>query len=517
MIRLRCTSLLSLFLVAAFFSLPGQDKPVSPVETITAESIRHHVYFLASDALEGRYTGSKGYQVAAQYAESQFRAAGLKPIVRQGDQIGYLQPVPVVKRTSQADPGLMVRTPKGEIKYFHGKDFRWLDGEILACEHKSLPVVFVGYGIHEPASGWDDFKGLDVRNKAIIMRQGAPMKNGQPVLPEALHEKYASESSWQVKVTAMMAMPAAAILVPASESMLQVWDDIPMQTSAPQISLNDRSAEAWSIASLFAVKPEIVEALFAGQKQAMPKPDAKDTSKIKGFDLKDATLSLATSFEDENVPTWNVIGLVEGTDPVLKNEYIAVTAHLDHLPPNDKDEIRNGADDNASGCAGVMEIAEAVALKPFNRSVVFVLFAGEELMGLGVRHFLDVCPVPRDKIIADINLDMIGRTEKANESDRAHYALDTDNLRPEFKKLLMEVNDRTIRWPLKYDRQPRTGSDNLVFEWMCKIPGVFFWSGDQADRHQATDDADKIDYEKTEKISRLSYEFIKELATRTVF
>jgi len=96
---------------------------------------------------------------------------------------------------------------------------------------------------------------------------------------------------------------------------------------------------------------------------------------------------------------------------------------------------------------------------------------------------------------------MIGRADKESEADRALYALDADNVRPEFKKLIMEVNDRTIRWPLKYDRQPKAGSDNLVFNIMNKTPGVFFWSGPHADYHRSTDDADKIDYEKAEKIS----------------
>jgi Zn-dependent M28 family amino/carboxypeptidase len=255
---------------------------------------------------------------------------------------------------------------------------------------------------------------------------------------------------------------------------------------------------------------------LTGEKQSPLKPAPREASSVNGFDLKDTILFLTTSFQDENLPAWNVVGLVEGTDPVLKNEFILVTAHLDHLPPDDKGEVRNGADDNASGCAGVMEIAGVVALKPFQRSVVLVLFAGEELMGLGSRHFLDACPVPRDKIIADINLDMIGRREKAHESDRAIYALDSDNLRPELKKLIMEVNDRTVRWPLLYNRDPRTGSDNLVFEWMGRIPGVFFWSGDQPDRHRATDDAEKIDYDQAEKISRLAYEIVREIAARGI-
>lgn len=173
-IRLCYMSVLLLFLAGVFSSLPGEDKPVTPVETITAESIRHHVYFLASDALEGR-TGSKGYQVAAQYGESQFRAAGLKPIVVQGDHIGYLQPVPVVRRTSKAEPVLTVKTPKGETKYLHGKDFRWLDGEILGCENKPLqvPGVFFYSGNqpdrHKPT---DDADKIDYEKAEKISRLG---------------------------------------------------------------------------------------------------------------------------------------------------------------------------------------------------------------------------------------------------------------------------------------------------------------------------------------------------------
>ncbi len=239
-----------------------------------------------------------------------------------------------------------------------------------------------------------------------------------------------------------------------------MWDNIPVKTGSPQTALNDHGANAWNVATLFTVKPEIVETLFAGQKQALPKPKAKDTSKVKGFDLKGVAFSLSTSFADEEIPAWNVIGLVEGTDPVLKNEYIALAAHLDHFPPREG-EIMNGADDNASGCAGVMEIAEAVAQEPLRRSVVFVLFEGEETMALGSQYFISACPVPGDKIIADINLDMIGRTDKASEGDRAHYALDTDSVRTEFKKLIMEVNERTIRWPLKYDIQPDTSTKDL--------------------------------------------------------
>ena len=141
-------------------------------------------------------------------------------------------------------------------------------------------------------------------------------------------------------------------------------------------------------------------------------------------------------------------------------------------------------------------------MNPPKRSVIFVLFALEEGGVIGSQHFVAACPVPSDKLVVNLNLDMIGRSDRFSQEDRPQYALDSDKITPEFKKLIMEVYSRTINWPLKYERArnaPGVGSDNLVFN-AVGIPGVFFFSGAHEDYHRVTDDPE-IDYEKVQKIS----------------
>jgi Zn-dependent M28 family amino/carboxypeptidase len=231
-----------------------------------------------------------------------------------------------------------------------------------------------------------------------------------------------------------------------------------------------------------------------------------------GYELEGVTVAFKGSFTEEQIPTWNVVGVVEGTDPKLRDEYVAVTAHLDGTAPGEEGEINYGADDNASGVGGLIEVARAVAKSPPRRSVVFVLVSGEEAACIGSRHFVSDCPVPLQSIVADVNLDMIGRTDPASEADRSHYAIDSGRITPELTRLIEDVNARTVGWPLKYE-SPTGNSDNLMFH-AVGIPGVSFYSGHHGDANRPTDTADKIDYEKAEQISRLVYEITMELGNR---
>ena len=230
--------------------------------------------------------------------------------------------------------------------------------------------------------------------------------------------------------------------------------------------------------------------------------------------LEGVTVTFKGAFTEEQIPTWNVVGVVEGTDPGLKDEYVAVTAHLDSTAPREDGEINYGADDNASGVGGLIEIARVVAKGPPRRSVVFVLVSGEEAACIGSRHFVSDSPVPLESIVADVNLDMIGRTDPASEADRSHYAIDSGRITPELTRLIGDVNARTVGWPLKYE-SPTGTSDNLMFH-AVGIPGVSFYSGHHGDVNLPTDTPEKIDYEKAEQISRLIYEITMELGNRDV-
>jgi hypothetical protein len=213
-----------------------------------------------------------------------------------------------------------------------------------------------------------------------------------------------------------------------------------------------------------------------------------------------------------DINTWNVVAIVEGTDHKLKDEFVTVGAHLDHVSPRNG-EICNGADDNASGSVGVIEVAEAIAMNPPKRSVIFILYAGEEMGLRGSRYFLENPPVPLKKIVANINLDMIGRTGRGLDADKKEiYLRYSSEVSPEFKDFVKKVNKMTIKYPLVYveDSKSPGGSDHQSF-LRKEIPAIMFFSGLHNDLHQPGDDADKIQYDKVQKISQLVYELTREL------
>jgi hypothetical protein len=485
-----------------------------PADLITASSIRSHIYFLASEALEGRYVGSRGYETAAQFGESQFRAAGLIPVVRNQDGPTYRQDVPVLRRSLTGDLSLKVKTPYGEQVFVEGQDFKWFEGEMLPWEQKPLGVVFAGYGISEPEAGWDDLKDIEVGNKVALVMLGAPMRDGVPVLPEDLHALYAPPSAIFRKMMTLLLRGAAGIFVIPDEMIMEAWDTIPSKTLASQIEYDNADESARHVCFLALMSPDVAHAMFRGRESAPPGTGESGSETTAGFPLEGVSVEISGTFTGESVKTWNVAGVVTGSDPVLRNEYVAVTAHLDGQPPNKPGEVNCGADDNASGCAGLIDIAAAVASDPPLRSVLFVLFTGEEEACTGSRHFIYDCPVPLHSIVANLNMDMIGRSETPDGTDRTHYVLDSSKITPRLTELIKDVNKRTVNWPLKYEN-PIGNSDNLMFH-AAGIPGALFYSGHHGDANRPSDTPDKIDFEKAESIARLVYEITVEIGNRRV-
>jgi len=207
-----------------------------------------------------------------------------------------------------------------------------------------------------------------------------------------------------------------------------------------------------------------------------------------------------------------VIGIVPGTDPDLKNEFIVVGAHLDHVGPR-QGQVCNGADDNASGSSGVMEIAEAVAMNPCKRSVVFITYTAEEKGLIGSRFFINSDVLPKENIKFNINLDMIGRSSPKNEKSRAHYVVTNKKYLNELDAFINDLNVGITDFPLLIDNDEDSpgGSDHQSFI-AEDIPAFFFFSGVHKDLHQPGDDAEKIDYAKAESISRLGYLIARKLA-----
>jgi len=481
------------------FNVSGQDNQ-DALKSITADELRDHIFFLASDYLNGRVAATDEYEIAANYVAAQFMNAGLEPAVSLEDgSRSYFQGVPFA-RTVFSDELKWTVTRSGEKRDFiHGKDFKVMFGNNM--NHQDAGIAWVGYGIEEPGEDWNDFEGLDLSGKVIICMSGAPEKNGKRVFRKEIHEKYTGQRGFQSKIRPLFSKGAAAvILVDPSGSVGANFDQIPSSFAREKVVYKGDNSQRGmgSFPSIYMADNGLVNFL-------MPGADS-DMGDVKPHIIKEASLSGSVEIlKEDEVLSSNVIGMVPGTDPVLKDEYIVVGAHLDHVAPS-KGQVCNGADDNASGSSGVMEVAEALAMNPCKRSVIFITYTAEEKGLIGSRYFVDSELFPKDKIKFNINLDMIGRSSPDNEKSRAHYAVTHKKYVDQLEKFIADVNDGITDFPIIVDNDEDSpgGSDHQTFIRQ-DIPAFFFFSGVHPDLHQPGDDADKIDYPKAEKVSRLTY------------
>ena len=498
----------SLLLVAG---LPAEEKKrVSAAASITLDELKDHLYFLASDELGGRLPGEEGYDTAVKYSATQFRAAGLKTLYK--DKNGkdtFLQSFDLVRKKTSKESAIVVAKNGEETQFKIDEDFiLFMPGDSLSNAAKPLELVFLGYGIEEPKHDFNDYEGLDIKGKIAVVMFGAPMKDGKPVLPKELHQKYAPQNGMRLKYESVREHGAAGYMIVPPAQMLAAWKMLVRQFGGrASISLADTKPkdtdDQSSMAILFANKG-IVEALFEGTSyNPVTLEGTYDTFELEG-------VQAVLDFKADNTPfpTANVVAFVPGSDPELKDEYITLGAHLDHEGVRNN-AVFNGADDNASGSVAILEAAEALAMTPPRRSVILVLYSAEEMGLLGSEYFVENCPMPLDKMVAHINLDMVGRDD--DDIGEAVYAIGSDKISSEFKKLLIATNEATVNLELDFrldENDPERWffrSDQLHFH-NKGIPVVFLTSGEHPDYHRPTDDAEKIDFEKLQKITRLCYE-----------
>jgi len=293
------------------------------------------------------------------------------------------------------------------------------------------------------------------------------------------------------------------------------WEDLISQVRS-EISVYQRPPRdgiSRSRPSMYLIKPEVADAIFEGQSCTPSMIKNKGLRNYSCFPLEGFTLETCHEvLEEEVLSTKNIIGIVPGTDPDLAGEYITVGAHLDHVSPF-KGQVRNGADDNASGSSGMLEIAEALAMNPARRPVVFIAFTAEEMGLCGSDYFLHSGTIEKDKLKFNLNLDMIGRSSDKNAETRAHYLVTNKKYLTELSAFVGEINKNSVNYPLIFnnDKDSPGGSDHQTFI-RAGIPGFFFFSGVHPDLHKPGDDPGKIDYQKAESISRLAYLVANELA-----
>ncbi|MBV6438864.1 MAG: hypothetical protein EPGJADBJ_00492 [Saprospiraceae bacterium] len=487
--------------------------------TITAEDLKPMVETLAGPEMQGRETGEEGQRKAAEFIAAQFKALGLPTV---GDRNTYFQPINL-QNESWSDIGLKV----GDREFKNRSDFYVFPNYNPNNPKLELKeVVFVGFGIEDPK--YNDYGNTDVKGKTVIFYDGEPMGDNGKSLITGTEFRSSWSLDWKRKVQLAKKKGAVAAFIvdtkfsenqKSNRKLTSTWGWKPVSAMAEK-QAND------FINNVF-ISPEIASAIFG--KKAEKAEDAiaalKSGKEFKPVKVK-SKIELRLAKEIKKLQGSNVIGLIEGTDPALKKEYVFITAHYDHLGMSDSTVIYHGADDNASGTSGVIEIARAFAeakkqgIGP-KRSVVCMLVSGEEKGLLGSRYYVEYPLFPLAQTVADVNIDMIGRVDNAHAGNPDYiYVIGSDRLSTQLHQINEDVNKRFVQLELDY-KYNAPDDPNRFYERSDHynfaergIPAIFYFNGTHADYHKPTDTADKLDYKAMAKRAQLAFCTAWDLANR---
>jgi Zn-dependent M28 family amino/carboxypeptidase len=375
---------------------------------ITADEIAAHMAVLADDAMQGRGTGTEGHLLAAEYVAGQLETLGLDPA---GGADGYYQQVPLLATSLDVEQSSLTLIRDGARRPLEPLVDYVMDGDPFRERAEvTAPLVFVGYGVRAPEHGHDDYAGVDVEGKIVVLFRGAPAS-----FP---HDERAYHASRTLKKRIAAEQGAVGILrVMRPQQRERVsWDGIAAHAGRDSMRWAEPDGapfEAWPELLLYGtLSPSGEQRLFEGAEHSFDDVvAAAEESRPLSFDLP-GRIEARTSSSQTRLDSPNVVAVLPGSDPELAGEYVVITAHLDHVgvgAPRDGDGIYNGAYDNASGTAILLEIAAAFAAlpEPPRRSVLFLAVTGEEKGLLGSDYFARFPTVPREGLIANVNLDMV--------------------------------------------------------------------------------------------------------------
>ncbi|MBM4169069.1 MAG: M28 family peptidase [Ignavibacteria bacterium] len=460
-----------------------------PVRTpdITIDELRHHLRYLASDELEGRRAGSKGADLAAEYIGKEFKAYGLKPA---GDKGSYFQEFEFVSGVELGKKNVFAAGAGKEKHAFTlGADFRPL-GFSSTGSFKG-GVIFAGYGITATEKQYDDYAGIDVKEKAVIFLRYHPEGDNQ-------HSEFNQFAAYRYKATKARELGAKLIIVvtgPADsdkDELLRLsYDNTIGNAGILAVSMTRASLD------------KLLQSSGTTVKQLQE--EINTVKKPKSFNLSNVTLDVALEVHEVRMKTKNVIGYLEGSDPALKDEIVVVGAHYDHLGMGgegsgslkpDTIAVHNGADDNGSGTVGMLELAQHFSAKrgELKRSMMFMAFAGEELGLLGSANFVKNPTIDLSKVAVMINMDMIGRM---SERKLIVYGIGTS---PGFKDLVNSHNSDSA-FVLKLNPDGFGPSDHASF-YGKNIPVFHFFTDLHGDYHRPSDDEPLINYDGLAQVLR---------------
>ena len=483
---------------------------------LSAERAAKHIQFLASDKLQGRRAGTPFADEAAAYIEKEFRSYGLKP----ASSAGFLQAFTFVSAVKLGDQNtFQVKAPNGDRSLKVGEEFMPL--AFSSSEPAAGEVAFVGYGISAPELGLDSYSGVDPKGKIVMILRGSPDGDNP-------HGKFAefTQPGLEIQNKTLKAREKGARGVVFVSDQKSFHED---RLSRLRHDLNFLDS---GIPTAI-VSQDAAESIVASGGGSLADAETKAKEPASAFLIKGIMVQLKTDVLKINGKSANVVGVLPGSDPQLASEYVVIGAHYDHLglggpeslAANPEGQIHHGADDNASGTTGLLEIARVLASErgKIKRSIMFIAFSGEELGLLGSGAYTKNPLTPLATTVAMLNMDMIGRLRNGS------LFVGGVGTSPTWKPLLEKLNVTAQRPVSAGFRDPARGdgsgsrfqlsfgedgfgpSDHQSF-YVRDIPVLFFFTGTHDDYHKPSDTADKINAEGLKQVAELVREIAVSVA-----
>ncbi len=487
-------------------------------KTITSKDIKAHLSVLASDEYEGRETGEAGQKKAAKYISNYFSSIGIPPYrdSAENDFQNYYQIFP-----------LIIQSPYGAKISSNGKDFQFIEDFYFFSGFEDITtqineISFLGYGIE--SDEYNDYNGRDVVGKWIIILAGEPFDKNENSIVTGSKNSSNWSSDWRKKRKLAKEKGAIGMFIVSEDFEENLnTNRHNVERSSVKLATVEKEEKDRQIPNFY-MSVEMANNIMAASKTKTTVESAKRRISKKRkpyFEEIKSEIEIVVEREKSEIQAENVLGYIEGTDK--KDEVIIITAHYDHLGISGE-EIYNGADDNGSGTVALLELAEAFAKAKSDghgarRSILIMPVSGEEKGLLGSKYYTENPVYPLENTVANLNIDMIGRIDTIHEGNPNYiYLIGADRLSKELHEVSERANSNYVNIELDYRYNAEDDpnrfyyrSDHYNFA-KNNIPVIFYFNGVHEDYHKPTDTVDKINFSKLEKITKLIYFTVWELA-----
>jgi hypothetical protein len=513
-----------LFVFVSVLPLSAQKKGM---ESINTNDLKRHMQFLASDELEGRDTGEPGLQVAARYLAVQAESLGLQALDKDKD---YMQSYIIQEKAydrensritiTAADSSLAPVTEPFYIIPSPDGDHTIIEGE----------VVFAGYGINSEEHAYNDFENIDIEDKVVLIMNRAPM-NEEGTEAQFENGKWTGRQSSQYKMQYIFSQqPRAVMMVMDPKSGMQSIEDVNpavakyLSRSRGLKAEDEQTGTTGNPPGMVLIHRQVADQLLASSGKNLKDLQLEIDRNLapQSFLLEGTSVKIELTMKTSDLEVFNVFGLIEGSDPALKDEVVIYMAHYDHIGTDGKGGVFNGADDNASGTVALIEIAEAFLKEKISpgRSIGILWVSAEEIGLYGSQYFAEHPLVAREKIAAVINLDMVSRTKTKEDELSTRSSLTVQGgdsvkvIGGLQSKVLMKINEKTLaeaglvgNYHYNNLTDPSRSffrSDHINFA-RKDIPVLYYSTGTHRDYHMLSDVEESIDYNKFLKMTRFCY------------